>query len=112
MRPPSMTYRKHVASMAGDSLFVAGVKKDIRKGQNIRDGMNTPFGAALMETLEDLERDLWMQLGGVNPVRFFEHIRIRAELSAIQFIKAKLLSHVDNAELLYEEMKRMEENYD
>jgi len=112
MRPPSFIYRKQVASLTGDSMFTAGVKRDIVKGNAVRDGMATKFGALLMVTIEQIERELYMKVIEMPAWRIFEQTRARAELSAIQFLKARLLSYVENGEALYKEMEKEEIGYD
>ena len=112
MRPPSFIYQKQVASLTGDSMFIAGVKKDIDKGNTVRDGMASKFGALLMITIEQIERELYMKVIDMPAWRFFEQTRCRAELSAVQHLKARLLAYVENGDALYKEMDKEESDYD
>ena len=112
MRPPSRIYRKQVAALTGDSMFMAGVRKDIKKGQVVRDGMASDFGTILMLTIEAIERDLYFKVIEMAAWRVFEQIRCRAELSAIQFLKSRLLAYVDNSEALFEEVRKEELEYE
>lgn len=110
MKPPSQIYRKQISGLVGDSLFLAGVKRDIDKGNAVREGLQGKFGALLMITIEDIERELYLKVVAMPAWRIFEQTRIRAELSAIQFLKARLLAYVENGKALFEEMKREQEN--
>jgi len=112
MRPPSFIYKKQVAQLTGDSMFMAGVRKDIEKGNAVRDGLSGKFGALLMLTIEQIERELYVKVIEMPAWRIFEHTRARAELSTIQFLKGRLLSYVENRDSLYEQMRREEEDYD
>jgi len=112
MRPPSKIYRKNIATLTGDSMFMSGVRKDIAKGNTVRDGMKGKFGVILMITIEQIERDLYFKVIDMPAWRVFEHIRVRSELSAIQFLKARLISYVDNSKVLFEEMEREEIEYE
>jgi len=112
MKPPSHIYRKQVASLTGDSMFLSGVKKDINKGNVVRDGMSSKFGALLMVTIEQIEREMYFKIIDTPAWRLFDQTRYRAELSAIQFLKARLLAYVKNGEALYKEMDREATEYD
>jgi hypothetical protein len=112
MKPPSHIYRKQVAQLTGDSMFLAGVRKDIAKGDVVRQGLEGKFGVILMLTIEQVERELYSKVIEMKAWRVFEHIRARAELSAIQFLKSRLLAYVDNRDALFEEMEREEYEYD
>jgi len=109
MRPPSLVYKKNIATLVGDKAYLAGVRKDIAKGNAVKQGMEGVFGALLMTTIENLERELYMKSINTAAWRIMQQIRIRAELSAVQFLKTSLLSHVENAEALFKEMQRLEE---
>jgi len=109
MRPPSFIYRKQVADIVGDSMFLAGVHKDIKKGEAVKQGMKTDFGALLMLTIENMERELYGKITDVPAWVIWKQIQYRAELSAVQHLKGALLAYVENAESLFEQMEREEE---
>jgi len=109
MRPPSFIYKKQVANLVGDSMFLAGVHRDIAKGQAVKQGMEGTFGALLMTTLENMERDLYGKITDVPAWVMWKQIQYRSELSAVQHLKGALLAYVENAESLFEQMEREEE---
>jgi hypothetical protein len=106
MKPPRLIYRKQVASLVGDQLFLAGVKRDIDRGIAVKQGLEGKFGALLMVTIENIERELYLKVIDKPAWRIFDQIRWRAELSAIQYLKARLLAYVENGETLYQEMDK------
>jgi len=108
MRPPSLIYKKNVASLVGDRMFLAGVKRDIDKGNMVKQGMEGSFGAMLMTMIENIERELYLKSIEMPAWRLFEQIRVRAELSAVQHLKGSILAKVDNGDALFKEMERLE----
>lgn len=109
MKPPSHIYKKQVAGLTGDAYYLAGRRRDIEKGNAVRAGMEGKFGVLLMQTIENIERELYLKVVEMPAWRIFEQTRARAELSAIQLLKARLLAYVDNRDALFEEMRREEE---
>lgn len=110
-RPPSHIYRKQIAGLVGDQMFMSGMRRDIEKGNAVRAGMEGKFGVLLMQTIENIERELYFKVIDLPAWRIFEQIRVRAELSAIQFLKARLLAYVANSDALFEEMRREEKEH-
>lgn len=111
MKPPSRIYKKQIAGLTGDAYYRAGMTKDIERGNAVRDGLSGRFGVLLMNTIENIEREMYLRVVDLPAWRIFEQTRARAELSAIQFLKARLLAYVENRDALFEDMKREEEEF-
>jgi len=112
MRPPSYIYKKKVAELVGDSMYMAGVKKDIKKGNAVKQGMEGEFGALLLLTIESIERECYRKMVDYPAWRIFEQIRARSELSAMQHLKGSLMAYVQNSEALYKQIELEESGYE
>lgn len=113
MRLPSTSLRSNMREAVGESDFFTGLKKDQQLAQSVKEGMATPFGAALYSALEAVERSAYMEMEKVSPVRIFKQFQLRAELRTARYIKNVLDSYVINAEALarnIEELQGQEEN--
>jgi len=107
MRAPSQTIKHHLRKAVGEGDLLGQLHKDLEKMESVRQGMDTPFGAALYTALEDLERASYADMGKINPINIFRHYQIRAELRTAQYIKAKLDSYVINHEVLLQNIEEL-----
>ncbi|NOR56986.1 MAG: hypothetical protein GQ474_00505 [Sulfurimonas sp.] len=109
MRSPSKKLRNGMDRMVGERDYLAGIRKDVKLGEIVSEGMNSKFGALLYKTFEELERANYAEIVEVDPEDIPKHRQIRAELSTIQYIKARLESYVTNSEALIQNLEELEE---
>jgi len=112
MRAPSQTIKHHLRKAVGESSLLGGLHKNLEKMQAVKEGMDTPFGAALYTALEDLERASYAEMGKTNPINIFKHYQIRAELRTCQYIKQVLDSYVVNHEVLLRNIEELKGDED
>jgi len=109
MRPPSRTLKRFIARATGEMDFLSGIEKDLDLAKKVSEGMDTVFGAALFNALEDLERSAFAGMADTSPWRVLKQIQFRSELRTSRYIKAKLQQYVVNAEALMQNIKMLNE---
>jgi hypothetical protein len=105
---PSRALRKVGKEMVGDADYLTGVQKNLKIANNVRDGMDSHFGAAVIAALENLERAAYATMANTNP--YFRKGKIaqaQAELKTAKYLKAILISYVSNIDTLEEQIQEL-----
>jgi len=104
---PSRTLRKFAHEAIGDRDYISGVQANLAVANAVKDGMNSPFGAAVIASLDNLESSAYATLAKTHPWRSGRIAQAQAELRTAQYIKAILGSYVANADVLQEQIEEL-----
>jgi len=89
-----------------------GTAEMIALGRSIKEGLATPFGAALYQAIEDVERSAYAAMTSTSPWRIDKQQEYRAELRTVLYLKAKLDSYVTNADALASNIQNLNGTWD
>ena len=107
MIPVSRQVRDVSAELVGDRVFLSGIRKDLEMAKAVEHGMETVFGAAVLQALEEMERNGYAKMREVSPMRVFTQMEARAEIAVAQYVKSRLLSRLVNIEALENNLKEL-----
>lgn len=109
---PSRALRKATKEMIGDADYLTGVKSNLQVAQNVKVGMDSHFGAALIAALDNLERAAYCKMANTSPWRWRLLAKTQTELKTAQYIKAILISYVTSIETLEEQIEDLHGHYE
>lgn len=107
MIPASRQMKNAMTRAVGDSDFFRGIQKNIELSQAVEQGMSTMFGAAVFQALEEIETAAYSKMASTSPWRIHTQIVARAEMSAAQYIKARISSRITNSEALIANLEEL-----
>jgi len=106
MNYPSRSLQKKFKSATGESSFFLGLEENKELLESIVVGMNSPFGAALISSLETIETAGFASLlDNTNSVA--KLAQSRAEIKVARYMKGILLAYVQELDTLTNSIKQL-----
>jgi len=109
---PSRGFRKSFDRVFEQEDEDQGTADTIALGQSIKEGLQTPFGAALYQAIEDVERSAYAAILTTSAWRVDKQQEYRAELRAVLYLKARLDSYITNADALASNIQNLNVAWD
>ena len=106
-RRPSLALKNALTNVLGEQESMFAMLKAKETSAPIALWVESPAGAVIMDALDDVERAAMTRLVDTPAWFIFNAMRDKAEIYIVRYIRARLMSHVQNHEILQREIARI-----
>lgn len=105
MISPKRSLRRYLATAMGERSYILRVEKRKERLESLVECMESPFGAALIEALEDIESAAYGTLATTPVWNWPKLVQAKAEIKIAKYIKAKLMVYVSDLDSINKQLE-------